>query len=152
LCIALLISLCCTQCYTMNMANAATGRTRVFKTKWFSTRALKALIKDDELCLAIRQVMLGQVVDLGGGVFKKRLGKNDFRSIILAKGGRNWIYEYLFAKKDRDNISDAELSNFRKLAKSYERLMEREISQLIGNGSWVEICNGSAAQIQDRRL
>jgi hypothetical protein len=40
------------------------------------------------------------------------------RSIILAKGGRYWIYAYLFAKKDRDNISDDELEDFRTLAKS----------------------------------
>jgi hypothetical protein len=49
---------------------------RVFKTAWFAKAAQKALIADDELCLAIRQVMLGQADDLGGGVFKKRLDKN----------------------------------------------------------------------------
>lgn len=41
------------------------------------------------------------------------------RSIILAKGGRYWIFEYLFAKKDRANIEDDKLKDFRTLAKSY---------------------------------
>jgi hypothetical protein len=126
------------------MANVAFGPDRVFRTKWFSREARKALISDQELCLAIRQVMLGQTVDLGGGVFKKRLGKNRFRSIILAKGGCNWIYEYLFAKKDRDNISEKELLEFRKLARSYERLTDREISELIANQDWAEICHGDS--------
>ena len=74
-----------------------------------------------------------------GGVFKKRLGKNRFRSIILAKGGRNWVYEYLFAKKDLDNISQSDLARFRKLARSYEGLTDREIVELVANQDWVEI-------------
>lgn len=60
---------------------------RAFKTARFSKDAKKAKIKDVELYLAIQQVLLGQVDDLGGGVFKKRLNSNLHRSIILAKGG-----------------------------------------------------------------
>jgi hypothetical protein len=89
--------------------------------------------------------MLGQAVDLGGGVFKKRLGKNRYRSIILAQGGRNWVYEYLFAKKDLDNISKSELANFRKLARRYEGLTNQEIFELMANQDWVEICNDNSA-------
>ena len=61
--------------------------------------AHKAKITDSELCKAIKQVRLGQCDDLGGGVLKKRLNKNMLRSIIVAKGGKYWIYAYLFAKK-----------------------------------------------------
>ena len=82
---------------------------RFFKTRWFSKAARKALIKDGELCKAIAEVMEGQADDLGGGVFKKRLNKNMHRSIILARGRRYWVYAYLFAKKDRENIEDDEL-------------------------------------------
>ena len=32
-------------------------------------------------------------------------------------------YEYLFAKKDRDNIENNELVKFRRLAKTYETLL-----------------------------
>jgi hypothetical protein len=83
----------------LNVIQPARRSARVFKTAWFAKAARKALIADDELCLAIRQVMLGQADDLGGGVFKKRLDKNRSRSIILAKGGRHWVYEHLFAKR-----------------------------------------------------
>ena len=113
---------------------------RVFKTAWFSKAAKKEHIADDELCVAIRQVMLGQADDLGGGVFKKRLSKNLYRSIILAKGGQYWVYEYLFAKKNRGNIADDELTEFRKLAKAYAVLTEQQVSRLILNNSWMEIC------------
>jgi hypothetical protein len=120
----------------------AAGRQRVFKTAWFSKTARKALIDEDELCAAIRQVMLGQADNLGGGVFKKRLDKNRSRSIILAKGGRHWVYEYLFAKKDLANIEDSDLAKLRKIAKVYEALTKQQVDELIDEGSWMEICNG----------
>lgn len=78
----------------------------------------------------------------GWGVFKKRLGKNLYRSIIVAKGGRYWVYEYLFAKNDRANIEDNDLAKLRKLAKVYETLTEQRVDELIDKGSWMEICNG----------
>jgi hypothetical protein len=92
-------------------------------------------------CSAIQQVMLGQADDLGGGVFKKRLGKNLYRSIIVARGGRFWVYEYLFAKKDRDNIEDDDLAKFRNIAKAYGTLTEQQIDQMKNEGWWMEICN-----------
>jgi len=113
---------------------------RVFKTSWFSKTAKKAHLAEHELCSAIRQVMLGQADDLGGGIFKKRLGKNLYRSIILARGGRYWVYEYLFAKNDRANITDDELAEFRKLAAAYATLTAQQVAQLIQNNSWMEIC------------
>jgi len=115
---------------------------RAFKTAWFSKTARKARIKDDELCEAFREVMKGQADDLGGGVFKKRLNKNMHRSIIVAKGGRYWIYEYLFAKKDRANIEDDELEDFRTLAKSYAALSEKQIARLLDDKDLTEICHG----------
>jgi len=84
---------------------------------------------------------MGQADDLGGGVFKKRLNKNRHRSIILAKGGRYWIYEYLFAKQDRSNIEDDELEDFRTLAKSYGGLTEKQIAQLVTDQDLTEICH-----------
>jgi len=89
--------------------------------------------------------MRGQCDDLGGGVYKKRLSKNLTRSIILAKGGHNWVYEYLFAKKDRANIEADELISFRKLAKTYEMLTEHQIRLLVQNHDWMEICDDEEA-------
>jgi hypothetical protein len=114
---------------------------RAFKSSWFTKMAKKARIKDSDLCEAIQQVIDGQAVDLGGGVFKKRLNDNKHRSIILAKGGCYWIYEYMFAKKDRDNIEDNELVDFRKLAKLYSELSINQIDQLVKDKSLIEICH-----------
>lgn len=85
--------------------------------------------------------MRGQADDLGGGVFKKRLNDNMHRSIILAKGGRYWVFEYLFAKKDRENIADDELAGFRALAKAYAGLTQRQIEKLLQDRDLMEICH-----------
>jgi hypothetical protein len=114
---------------------------RVFKTARFSKDAKKAKITDRVLCDAIGQVMAGQGDDLGGGVFKKRLNDNLHRSIILAKGGKYWIFEFLYAKKDRANISDDELVAFRLLAKSYAGLAEPQLNQLLADSDLLEICH-----------
>lgn len=118
-----------------------------FKTARFSKDAKKARIKDDELCLAVQQVQLGQADDLGGGVYKKRLNNNQHRSILLAKGGNYWIFEYLFAKKDRANIESDELHAFRLLANSYATLTELQLRQLMINGDFVEICHDDKKEI-----
>jgi hypothetical protein len=114
---------------------------RVFRTARFSKDVKKARISDSALCEAMRQVMIGQADDLGGGVFKKRLSDNQYRAIVLANGGRWWVYEYLFAKKDRGNIDDDELAAFRLLAKGYAALTEPQLTALIRSRHFVEICH-----------
>ena len=107
--------------------------------------ARKARIADGELCEAMVEAMRGQCADLGGGVFKKRLNKNMHRSIIVAKGGRLWVYQYLFAKKDRANINGDELAAFRRVAKGYEGLTEQQLERLVQAGDLVEICHDAKA-------
>lgn len=114
---------------------------RIFKSAWFHKAAKKAQIKDQELCEAIEQVALGQADDLGGGVYKKRLNENKHRSILLAKGGQFWIFEYLYAKNDRSNIDDKELVEFRKLAKAYAGISDAQLAQLIRDKDLLEICH-----------
>jgi len=92
--------------------------------------------------VAIVQVMAGQADDLGGGVYKKRLSRNQYRSIILARTGRHWIYEHLFAKQDQANVEDRELLKLRLIAKSYGLLTARQMDELLQKGLWMEICDG----------
>lgn len=124
------------------------SQNRIFKTARFSKDAKKAKIKDQALCAAVQQVTLGQADDLGGGVFKKRLNDNQHRSIILAKGAKHWIFEFLYAKKDRDNITGDELIAFRLLAKSYAGLTEPKLNQLLAANDIQEICHDSKNQVQ----
>lgn len=113
---------------------------RTFKSAWFTKAAHKAKLSDASLCKAIAQVMAGQADNLGGGVFKKRLADNQLRSIILARGGDFWVYQFLFAKQDRANISEAELRGFRTLAKQFATMTANDIDNQIADGHWIEIC------------
>lgn len=80
-------------------------------------------------------------------MFKKRLNKSMYRAIILAKGGRHWMHEYLFAKQDRDNIEADELAAFRQLAKSYATLPDQQIAQMVRNEDLTEICHEAEPQV-----
>jgi len=138
-----------TRCYAENVEGRTERPERVFKTAWFSKAARKARIADVELCSAFRQVMLGQADDLGGGVFKKRLAKNLYRSIIVAKGGRYWVFVFLFAKKDRANIDRNGLVDLRDLADVYARKTDGDIAKDVEFKELVEICHGEKSQIQE---
>lgn len=117
---------------------------RVFKSAWFAKAASKARIADTALCQAVGVLIAGQGSDLGGGVFKNRLNQNRHRSIILAKGGRFWICQFLFAKKDRSNIDGQELKVFRELARAYANLSAPPLAQLIAEKDLIEICQENA--------
>ncbi|MGF6151111.1 type II toxin-antitoxin system RelE/ParE family toxin [Pseudomonas fluorescens] len=112
---------------------------RLFKTRRFTVQAGKAWIGDDELRSAFRELLKGQADSLGGGVWKKRLSENRHRLIVLAKGGRYWVYQFLFAKKDQSNISQTELAAFRELAKAYERLSDTQVQQLLDMREFVGV-------------
>ena len=122
---------------------------RAFKTAWFGKAAKKARIGDQALMAAILEVIQGQADDLGGGVFKKRLNDNMHRSIILAKGGRHWVFAYLFAKKDRANIDADELAAFKKLAQAYGRMTEAEVASALVQGDLQELLHDEQSQIQE---
>jgi len=120
---------------------------RTFKTNWFAKKARKIGISDADLCRAVKQVRLGQAEDLGGGVFKKRLHNNDYRSIILAKGGKYWIFNFIFSKQGKKSLDDDELENFRTLAKAYGRLDEMQLTALLKDNDLVEICHENKDEI-----
>jgi len=51
-------------------------------------------------------------------------------------------------QKGRANIENDELLAFRRLANSYAGLTEQQVSQLLVNGDFVEICHEDKTEIQ----
>ena len=113
------------------------GAERVFKTPYFTKQAKDAEIGDRELCDSATELRKGQGDSLGGGVWKKRLDKNRQRAIVLTKVAEFWVYVYLFAKKDRENITPKELRGFKKLSGDYQ---SADVEQMLRNGDLNEIC------------
>ena len=94
--------------------------------------------------MAADKLLHGQADDLGGGVYKKRLNRNDHRAIVIMKGRDFIVFEYLFAKKDRDNIDEPELKAFRALAKIYATLTLQQVEKLVTEQEWYELIEGNS--------
>jgi hypothetical protein len=62
------------------------------------------------------------------------------RGIVLAGSRKCWVYAYLFAKNDRENIEDDELAAFRDLADVYAGKPEGDIAKELAAKELVEIC------------
>lgn len=100
-----------------------------------------ARISDGMLCRVIQSLNIGLAVDLGGGVYKKRLNNNQHRAIVLAKVGASRIYQHLYAKNARGNIAADDLKALKDLAKFYQSLTKPQIDQLVVENNFFEICN-----------
>lgn len=122
-------------------AKKVSAKARIFKSKGFARDARKAGIEDAELCKAARELEEGKGEDLGGNVWKKRLNENRSRSIVATKPGSFWLFAYLFAKSDRENIDQDELEAFKKLSKDLGFKGIAGLEKLAKDGGAVEICN-----------
>lgn len=115
---------------------------RVFKTAWFAKAARSAGITDTDLCRAAKQLADGQGDDLGGNVWKKRLDKNTKRGIVVNKVGEFWVFVFLFAKNNIENIDDRQLKKLKKLAADYRKMTKAAVDRALELKDLLEICNG----------
>ncbi|MHC6203944.1 type II toxin-antitoxin system RelE/ParE family toxin [Breznakiellaceae bacterium SP9] len=118
---------------------------RIFKVKWFTKFTEKETISDDELKEVARQAEAGQAVNLGGDVFKIRLARagegksGGYRLILFFRQGERTFFYYAYPKSKRDNIEDEELKEFKKQAKRYFLLLDKEVEKEITDGYFTEI-------------
>lgn len=122
---------------------------RVFKTKAFSKLAKKAEIPDEELWDAAAALTKGQGDNLGGNVWKKRLNSNTHRSIVVEKVSDNWIFVFLFAKKDMANIDEDQLKKLKKLANDFGKMKQADIDSMIEAKDLQEVFGNDQDQIQE---
>jgi len=113
---------------------------RIFKNAWFCRFARREKIRDAALKDAIARVEKGIIdAELGGGVIKQRIARpgqgksGGYRSVILFRKGALTFFVYGFAKSDRENIDPDEVAGFRKLAKGYLALSEKQIEAMLKN-------------------
>lgn len=123
---------------------------RVFKTKWFVRFARRERITDRTLCEAVARAESGLIdADLGGGVIKQRLARpgqgksGGYRSIILLRIRHRAVFAYGFAKNERDNIDDDELTVFRDLAAAFLAYDDGELRIALESNVLMEVmCHG----------
>jgi len=123
---------------------------RIFKSRPFTRFAIKSGISDAALCKAIMDAEQGLIdADLGGGVIKQRVARKGqgksggFRTMILFKAGTRAFFVHGFAKNERDNINDDELTAFKKLATKMLDYKDAELTEAVNKNTLTEItCNG----------
>jgi hypothetical protein len=111
-------------------------------TRWFAKAAERAGLTRVDLCKAGKALAKGQGDNLGGGVWKKRLLDNRLRSIVVVQGPAGWVFTYLFAKADRENISPKELAMFRRLAEKHNGFSASQIQHALHERALVEVMCG----------
>ena len=72
----------------------------------------------------------------GGG---KRGG---YRAFLASNERDRWIFMYGFAKKERDNLNDDELSDLKRIAQAYLAMSEGAIARALYSGDLQEITYG----------
>jgi len=119
---------------------------RVFKTRAFDRFARRNGIVDATLLTAAALAAEGVVqADLGGGLIKQRIARSGreksagFRTIVVLRQGDRAIFVHGFAKKDRANISRAELSALRLLARSLLALSDTDIDRALRTEALLEL-------------
>ena len=118
---------------------------KIFKNTWFTRFADKEGITDNELTEAVNRLEAGAAIDLGGGVYKIRLARpgegksGGYRVIVFYRSEERTFYEYAFAKSDRGNISEKDLRDFKKDAKTYLSRTDEQIRDLLRKRDLIEI-------------
>ena len=119
---------------------------RIFKNAWFCRFARREKIKDAVLIEAIARAERGLIdAELGGGIIKQRLARpgqgrsGGYRSIIIFQKGQRAFFVYGFAKSDRENIEPDETAAFKKSAKAFFALSDKQIETLIKDEELSEV-------------
>ena len=119
---------------------------RIFANRWFARFADKQDIGDDDLREAVSRAERGLIdADLGGGVIKQRIARKGqgksggFRSVILFRQGERAFFVYAFAKSDRDNIDQSDLSTYKTAAAVYLNYTDDELALFLKQGTLMEI-------------
>lgn len=103
---------------------------RLYKLKAFARFQRREQIADRALANAVRRAENGLVdADLGGGLIKQRVARpgqgksGGFRTIVAYRRGDRAVFLYGFAKSERENLNDDELSYWQRVAGRISRLL-----------------------------
>lgn len=119
---------------------------RVFLTKEFARFARKERIVPAVLHEAIQRAGRGLVdADLGGGLIKQRVARpgqgrsRSYRTIVACRAGVRGFFMYGFAKSERDNIDDRELTIIKRAARVLMAMTDGEIERSLAAKQLTEI-------------
>jgi hypothetical protein len=121
---------------------------RIFKTKALARFTKREAIGDNSLVAAIEAAKRGLVdADLGGGLIKQRVARpgqgkrGGFRMLIGFRTDRA-IFLFGFAKNERDNVDDKQLTTLREIVASWFAADDKKIARALKDGLLIEVKHG----------
>jgi hypothetical protein len=121
---------------------------QVYKTRWLARFARHERISDQSLLEAIARAERGLIdADLGGGLIKQRVARKGqgrsggYRMMIAYREKDRAVYFYGFAKSDRENLSQNELSTARKVAEDFLETDADGLARAIEENEIEEVVN-----------
>jgi len=122
---------------------------KIFKTKLFARFARGERIKDESLLDAANRIERGLVdADLGGGLVKQRVAREGqgrsggYRVLVAFRAKNRTVFMYGFAKNDRSNVDDQELSALRAASASWLAADAEKIELALAKGLLIEVQHG----------
>ena len=127
---------------------------RIFKTKALARFTKREAISDASLVSAIENARRGLIdADLGGGIIKQRVARpgqgkrGGFRMLIGFRSDRAvFFFLFGFAKNERDNIDDGQLTTLREIVASWFAADDRKIAQALKDGLLIEVNHGDESK------
>jgi hypothetical protein len=125
---------------------------RIFKTKALTRFARQNRIPDASLVAAVERATRGLIdADLGGRIIKQRVarageGKRGGFRLLIGFGSERSVFLFGFAKNERENIDDAELTTLREIAASFLTASDAKLEQALKDGTLTEVQDGNKAE------
>jgi hypothetical protein len=125
---------------------------RIFKTKALTRFARHNRIPDASLVAAVERATRGLIdADLGGRIIKQRVarageGKRGGFRLLIGFGSERSVFLFGFAKNERENIDDAELTTLREIAASFLTASDAKLEQALKDGTLTEVQDGNKAE------
>src|SRR5271163_187472 len=122
---------------------------RVYKLKAFARFQRRERITDGALSKAVQSAERGLVgADLGGGLIKQRIARlgqgksGGYRTVIAYRRGNLAVFLYGFAKNERANLDDDELTDWQRVGRGYLGLDDDELKAAVAAGELTEVSYG----------
>jgi hypothetical protein len=127
---------------------------RIFQTRWFAKFTRKEKIEVVRLQEAIERAEQGKIdADLGGHIIKQRVARRGegrsggYRTLIAFRTPSRSIFLYGFAKNEKENISEEEMDDLKKLTRRLLNYNDSELEQAMAATELIEVPYGDENEI-----
>ena len=127
---------------------------RIFQTRWFAKFARKEKMEPIRLHEAVKRAEQGKIdADLGGNLIKQRVARRGegrsggYRTLIAFRTPSRSVFLYGFAKNEKENISDEELDDLKKLTRLLLSYDDGELERAMAAKELIEVPYGDETEI-----